>query len=66
MDSGMFNGFFEGLLTIFIVGVLTFGTVGFFIGKKVGYNKAVKEFAMGKIQLKKEVKIDSTYKLIRK
>lgn len=61
----MFDGLFSGLLTIFIVGVLTFGVAGYVAGHKVGYKKAVKDVAYGRIQIIKKPVADTSI-LIRR
>ena len=55
----MFDGLFSGLLTVFIIGVLTFGAAGFFVGKHIGYKKAVRDVAYNRIQIGKRTVTDT-------
>lgn len=65
VGTGMFDGLFSGLLTIFVIGVLTFGTAGFFVGKHLGYKKAVNDIAYNRIQIVK-TPVSDTSILIRR
>lgn len=60
MGPGMFDGLLTGFLTILIVGVLTFGAAGFFIGKRVGYKKAIRDVAYERVRISKKAVSDTT------
>lgn len=60
MGTGMFDGIFTTLFMIMLIGVLTFGAARFFIGKRVGYKKAIRDVAYERVHISKKAVSDTT------